>query len=378
MRSQAAGLAVLLSGAAATIYAIGLMGMSAASAQSPCGNGVAVANGANAGLIADCEVLLGVRDTLRGAGALDWSASRTISSWEGVVLDGTPRRVTGVELPHKGLSGVIPTGLADLPYLRDLHLYDNELAGTIPGELGRLAWLWTLALGDNQLTGEVPEELGGLSNLAWLSLSNNQLTGALPTSLGNLGQLSSLQLDGNAFSGDLPEELASLEELGSLHLAGNAFTGPLYLHMGESDINQPQEVVLDHLETAAWPVARLFTGQAGQGALVWALDGDDREAFVVSAGILAFRPSFADFEAAEHKLFRVRVTATRSAGVTADATTFHIRLANGDEPGTIKLVDHHPTPGTVVYAFLSDPDGDVRSPRSRMAVVPIQGHGVVE
>ena len=40
-----------------------------------------------AGLVADCETLLGLKDELAGDAALNWSTSLTISDWEGVTVE---------------------------------------------------------------------------------------------------------------------------------------------------------------------------------------------------------------------------------------------------------------------------------------------------
>ncbi len=61
------------------------------SAVSTCAGGTAVTDpGTNRGLVYDCEVLLGAKDTLRGPASLDWSASTAITGWEGVTTGGTP------------------------------------------------------------------------------------------------------------------------------------------------------------------------------------------------------------------------------------------------------------------------------------------------
>ena len=64
-----------------------------------CSTGGAVTDPANnLGLVADCEVLLGAMDTLRGTATLDWSAGIGIEDWDGITVEGTPARVTELEL----------------------------------------------------------------------------------------------------------------------------------------------------------------------------------------------------------------------------------------------------------------------------------------
>ena len=119
-----------------------------------CAKGAAVTEpGTNRGLVHDCEALLAAKDALKGTATLDWSVDTSIMSWEGVTTNGTPRRVTELELSSEGLSG------------------------SIPAELG------TLDLSMNALTGEIPAELGWLSNLEELRLSGSPLTGCIPVAL---------------------------------------------------------------------------------------------------------------------------------------------------------------------------------------------------
>ena len=121
-----------------------------------CSRGAVANPSANPNMVADCETLLELMDTLRGTATLNWSATSSISTWEGVTTGGTPGRVKRLELTNEGLDG------------------------SIPSELGRLSELTHLDLSGNSLTGEIPVELGQLSNLEVLRLSGNSLTGCVP------------------------------------------------------------------------------------------------------------------------------------------------------------------------------------------------------
>ena len=81
---------------------------------SVCATGGAVPNpDANPGLVSDCETLLAARDTLAGTVALNWAANTPMLEWYGVSYQGTPERVTRLEL---GLSPNPPKdGLWDSP-----------------------------------------------------------------------------------------------------------------------------------------------------------------------------------------------------------------------------------------------------------------------
>ncbi len=158
--------------------------------------GSAVTDTSNTGLVADCEYLLGMKDTLRGSASLNWSASLPITGWTGVSLGGTPQRVTIVKLQKQNLTGSIPSGIGSLEKLQDLWLYTNELTGPLPAELGNLSELETLMLSYNNLSGQIPEALNNLT-LERLWLKGNDFTGCMPANLLNVP-------DGDAASLNLP------------------------------------------------------------------------------------------------------------------------------------------------------------------------------
>ena len=74
-------------------------------------------------------------------------------------VGGAPPRVVALNLPKRGLRGVVPPELSRLDKLELLKLSNNTLTGPIP-----------LALDDNALSGPVPTQLGALENLEELWL----------------------------------------------------------------------------------------------------------------------------------------------------------------------------------------------------------------
>ena len=193
---------------------------------SVCRNGVVVPDpDANPGLVGDCIILYGARTTLAGTATLDWSGDSAIGSWEGVRVEGTPRRVGMLRLTDVGLDGTIPASLGELSQLRRIDLDENDLTGEIPAEFGNLSNLTLLYLFDNQLSGEIPEELGNLNRLQVLYLEDNQLTGEIPEQLGSMTALRQLILGDNQLSGSIPSELGDLRNLRHLLLADNELTG---------------------------------------------------------------------------------------------------------------------------------------------------------
>ena len=225
--------------------------------EATCSGGIAVSDpSGEPGLVRDCETLMSLRDALAGTATLNWGFGAAMTSWDGVTVGGTPRRVTELNLTGHGLTGTIPPGLGgltglelllldhntltggippelgDLSNLRELYLSFNGLTGPIPPELGNLSNLTVLWFHTNGLTGEIPTELGNLSNLLWLSLSVNGLTGPVPTELGGLTELAQLWLHENQLSGEIPSELGMLTDLWLLQLNDNRLSGSIPWELG--------------------------------------------------------------------------------------------------------------------------------------------------
>ncbi len=182
-------------------------------------------------LRADCEVLLGIKDTLRGTAPLNWGDTGVpFAEWTGVLHTGS--RVHELSSSSGELNGSIPSSLGNLTGLTHLFLGANQLTGPIPSSLGNLTELQHLYLDSNQLTGPIPRELGNLTDLTQLYLNSNQLTGSIPSSLGNLTELQHLYLDDNQLSGPIPAELGNLTDLTQLTLSYSQLTGPIPAELG--------------------------------------------------------------------------------------------------------------------------------------------------
>ena len=178
-----------------SIVAVGAPSAAATAQTVTCSGTTAVAaSTTEAGLIADCDALLGVKATLDPGGVLNWATTLAMADWDGVTLTTSPARVRALDLATRSLTGTIPAELGDLTALTSLRLYDNDLTGSIPAELGGLTNLTRLSLDGNGLTGSIPVELGGLTNLTVLYLYDNDLSGAIPVELGGLTNLTELLL----------------------------------------------------------------------------------------------------------------------------------------------------------------------------------------
>ena len=110
-------------------------------------------------LVADRDHLLRLRDTLVGAGTLNWDPGLGLANWDGVTVEGSPARVTSLVLADRGLTGELSGLLGDLTGLTELRLDGNALNGRIPSKLTQLPHLAHLYLDGNALHGCVPRPL---------------------------------------------------------------------------------------------------------------------------------------------------------------------------------------------------------------------------
>lgn len=147
-------------------------GDESAGATAGCATNGAVPRPVTPGLVADCEALLAMRDTLSGGASLNWSASRPMRNWTGVYQQ--RGRVSSLLLAGKQLRGMLPAKLGELEGLRTLDLRNNFLTGSIPASLEDVPRLTTLRLAGNRLSGCVPPKLRKVprNDLAQLNLSN--------------------------------------------------------------------------------------------------------------------------------------------------------------------------------------------------------------
>ncbi|KAF3435978.1 hypothetical protein FNV43_RR23070 [Rhamnella rubrinervis] len=101
-----------------------------------------------------------------------------------------------IDLSSNGLSGQIPTTLANLVELVQVNLSRNHLSGIIPMNIGELNQIESLDLSHNKLSGRIPMGLA--------KLSHNKLSGRIPMGLAKLSSLSYLDLSDNQLWGKIP------------------------------------------------------------------------------------------------------------------------------------------------------------------------------
>ena len=300
------------------------------------------------GLFADCELLLANRDTLRGAAVLNWNATTTITTWDGITVGGAPMRVTQVDLNASGLTGTIPAALGGLDALTLLHLGSgsNVLTGSIPPELGNLSELTELRLNSNELSGPIPAALGNLSKLTVLSLSFNAsgtsagLSGPVPAALGNLGDLTTLYLNNNALTGSVPPELGGLASATRIRLENNGLTGCVPRVLADlAGLN----LTSDLGDCPATPANLAAAAASGQVALSWddpsESDITKYQVRVSDDGGGTWSPDWTDIAGSGAS------TTEHTVSSLANGTeyTFEVRAANADGDGAASRIAATPT-----------------------------------
>ena len=181
----------------------------------------------------ECEALVALYGSAGGNGWTNndgWLVTDTPCAWYGVGC--TAGHVTSLVLSYNGLSGSLPSELADLAGLQVLQVDSNHLTGSVPAELGTLASLRVLDLSFNWFSGGIPPQLGGLAALQSLSLQRNQFTGTIPVELGSLGNLVTFVLYHNHLSGPIPIEVGGLVNLQWLDLSYNWLSGTIPVELG--------------------------------------------------------------------------------------------------------------------------------------------------
>ncbi|KAM6294773.1 leucine-rich alpha-2-glycoprotein [Aegotheles albertisi] len=158
---------------------------------------------------------------------------------------GLPRTTVAISVEFTALAVLLPTALAGLPQLQELHLSSNRLA-TLPEALLRpvptlrvldltnnlladlpagifagARHLRHLVLRGNRLRVLQPAWFRHLPQLQWLDLAANALAEVPPAVFGTLRSLRSLDLSHNRLASLEPTALAGLRALERLDLEGN-------------------------------------------------------------------------------------------------------------------------------------------------------------
>ncbi|XP_074284645.1 receptor-like protein EIX2 [Silene latifolia] len=148
-------------------------------------------------------------------------------------------QIIQLDLSYTGISGELPGWLWNSSYLRELHLFGNQLTGSLrqhKASDGRCfsCNLEVLDLHNNLLTGTIPNWLGHLENIQVIDLSSNQLSGAIfegnngSSLLDDRNSLWVLDLGDNLLSGEIQfGKVLGGTGLEFLSLRKNHFNGPI-------------------------------------------------------------------------------------------------------------------------------------------------------
>ena len=138
-------------------------------------------------------------------------------------------------------------------------------------------------------------------------------------------------------------------------LAATVFSGPA----GRTAHAQTATSAISYAENGTGPVATFTATDADGDAIVWSLNGDDKERFTITGGVLAFKesPDYENPNSAEKvgtledkNVYKVTIRAT---GGSHDVV---VMVTNVDEPGKVTLDRPQPQVGRDLEATLRDVD----------------------
>ncbi|KAJ6824749.1 receptor kinase-like protein Xa21 [Iris pallida] len=208
-----------------------------------------------------------------------WNDTLPFCRWSGVVCGHRhPERVVSLRLTFLDLVGTIPPQLANLTFLRRIHLFSNNFHGPIPLELSRLSRLRRLDLSNNSLSGIIPPELGRCLALRLISMFYNNIGGYIPGEIGSLPSLYHLDLANNIITGQIPTSLANASSLNFLSLSNNPLSGGIPPSLGKLYVLQVLDLGHNNLEgsitPSLWNLSSLDTLSLGYNKLEGSLPHD--------------------------------------------------------------------------------------------------------
>uniref|UniRef100_M1BVY0 non-specific serine/threonine protein kinase n=1 Tax=Solanum tuberosum TaxID=4113 RepID=M1BVY0_SOLTU len=109
-----------------------------------------------------------------------------------------------LDVSQNSIEGEVPSDIAGLKAIVELHLSYNHFSGMIPSQLGDLQNLKSLDLSNNSFSGSIPLSFANLISLEFLNLSLNDLSGTIPMSLEKLSSLKSINVSFNGLEGVIP------------------------------------------------------------------------------------------------------------------------------------------------------------------------------
>ncbi|XP_038905806.1 putative receptor-like protein kinase At3g47110 [Benincasa hispida] len=176
-----------------------------------------------------------------------WNDSTHFCDWIGVICNSTNRRVVGLDLEARNLTGSLPSSLGNLTYLVEVRLGDNNFHGRIPQEFGLLLQLRYLNLSHNNFGGEIPTNISHCTQLVVLAMNSNGLVGQIPHQLFTLTKLSQLRFDLNNLTGLIPSWTGNFSSLLHLDFKQNNFEGNIPSELGRLSRLKFFSVALNYL-----------------------------------------------------------------------------------------------------------------------------------
>lgn len=135
------------------------------------------------------------------------------------------------DISNNNLFGPFPTVVLTMNSLSFLDIRYNSFTGSIPPEIFKQT-LDVLFLNNNNFMQSLPDNLGATSAL-YLTLANNKFTGPIPKSIGSASPtLVEALLLNNLLTGCIPYELGFLRDATVFDAGNNQLTGPLPCSLG--------------------------------------------------------------------------------------------------------------------------------------------------
>eukprot|EP00656_Telonema_subtile_P036900 TRINITY_DN4096_c0_g1_i10.p1 TRINITY_DN4096_c0_g1~~TRINITY_DN4096_c0_g1_i10.p1 ORF type:complete len:492 (-),score=26.79 TRINITY_DN4096_c0_g1_i10:1265-2740(-) len=132
--------------------------------------------------------------------------------------------VGDIDLAGIGISGSLPSRLAELRRLGTLNMRDSKLSGTMPN-VPDMPSLLHLYLFNTTISGELPHSMSGLSSLKSLMMGGARLSGSIPASFCSLTSLEFLDLSEAGLKGDMSS--INSDHLLAIHFQQNQLSGTL-------------------------------------------------------------------------------------------------------------------------------------------------------
>ncbi|KAK6775521.1 hypothetical protein RDI58_026522 [Solanum bulbocastanum] len=139
-----------------------------------------------------------------------------------------------LNIGNNNFHGAIPYGIGHLPRLQVIDIQNNQLQGSIiPPSIGNATKLMNFSLYNNRINGNIPKEIGSIvSNLKYLSISKNQISGIIPSNICQLRELKVLSISYNKITGDIPKNIDCLAKLEVFYIGDNALSGTFPASLG--------------------------------------------------------------------------------------------------------------------------------------------------